>query len=96
MRRKFNMAFFKRLLLSDDGTVEAELAEPFDILLGEDPRQAVVCQGEQELRYAVEKEQRRRGSERIARNKKRPTGPEMHLPGAETHAFWGVEVLVRQ
>jgi hypothetical protein len=44
LRRQFNIAFFKRLPVSDDGTVEGELAEPFDTLLREDLRRAAVVQ----------------------------------------------------
>jgi hypothetical protein len=34
IRRLFNQAFFKRILVGSDTSVEAELAPPFDILLG--------------------------------------------------------------
>ena len=33
MRRQFNLAFFKRLLVGDDDTIAGELAEPFDAIL---------------------------------------------------------------
>jgi hypothetical protein len=36
LRRLINEAFFEKLLLDDDGTVRAELAEPFASLLGDE------------------------------------------------------------
>lgn len=35
LRRQLNQAFFEKLYVGDDGTLRAELAEPFAILLGE-------------------------------------------------------------
>lgn len=40
LRRQFNLAFFRRLLIDDDYNVSGELAEPFDTLLGPELRQA--------------------------------------------------------
>jgi site-specific DNA recombinase len=59
-RRQFNLAFFTRLLLDDEGEVVAELAEPFGTLLGEELRRAAVAQADVELREAVEEALRRR------------------------------------
>jgi site-specific DNA recombinase len=59
-RRQFNLAFFTRLLLDDEGEVTAELAEPFGTILGEDLRRAAVAQADTELREAVEEALRRR------------------------------------
>jgi site-specific DNA recombinase len=59
-RRQFNLAFFTRLLLDDEGEVTAELAEPFGTLLGEELRRAAVAQADTELREAVEEALRRR------------------------------------
>jgi hypothetical protein len=53
MRRQFNMAFFKQLLLSDEGEIMAELAEPFDLILGEELRRAAVSQAEHKLGTAI-------------------------------------------
>jgi site-specific DNA recombinase len=62
-RRQFNLAFFTRLLLDDEGEVKAELAEPFATLLGEELRRAAVAQADVELREAVEEALRRRSAE---------------------------------
>jgi hypothetical protein len=48
------MAFFKRLLLSDEGEVTGELASPFDVILGEELRRATISQAEHELGEAIE------------------------------------------
>jgi hypothetical protein len=58
LRRQFNMAFFKRLLLSDEGEVTAELASPFDMILGEELRRATISQAEHELGEAIKAVQR--------------------------------------
>jgi site-specific DNA recombinase len=42
VRRKFNRTFFRMVLVNDEGLVSGELAEPFDVLLGEELRRAVV------------------------------------------------------
>ncbi len=80
MRRQFNLAFFKRLLIGDDGTVTGELAEPFDVILGEELRRAAVAQESDELREAVEKAIAGRG---IAHNEQRLRKPERAVVGAE-------------
>jgi site-specific DNA recombinase len=54
LRRQFNQAFFKRLLIDDEYGVTSELAPPFDILLGEDIRQAAALRAEEALRSAVD------------------------------------------
>ncbi len=66
LRRRFNMAFFERIPFGDDGTVESELAEPFDTILGDELRRATIVQGEHELREAVEQEERRPEVDRAA------------------------------
>jgi site-specific DNA recombinase len=38
MRRQFNLAFFEKLLIDEDYTVRAELAPPFDVILGDELR----------------------------------------------------------
>jgi site-specific DNA recombinase len=82
LRRQFNLAFFKRLLIGDDYTVMAELAEPFDVLLGEDIRRAVVAQEGDEMRDAIEEAERRRMAQG-EHNEQRPREPESVLVGAE-------------
>jgi hypothetical protein len=73
LRRQFNMAFFRRICISDEGEVMVELAEPFDTLLGDDLRRAAVAQADRELRDAVEEALNRRAAARAAFcNAKRP------------------------
>jgi site-specific DNA recombinase len=81
LRRQFNLAFFRRLLIGDDYTVMAELAEPFDVLLGEDLRRVVVAQAGDELQDAIEEAERRRTVEG-EHNEQRPREPERVLVGA--------------
>jgi hypothetical protein len=54
LRRQFNLAFFKRLLIDDDYNVSGELAEPFDALLGDDLRRAAAARAGRELQEAVD------------------------------------------
>jgi hypothetical protein len=61
MRRQFNLAFFKRLFVGDDDTIAAELAEPFDAILGEELRRAVIAKAGEELTEAVDEALRQRG-----------------------------------
>jgi site-specific DNA recombinase len=86
LRRQFNLAFFKRLLLGDDGTVTGELAEPFDVILGEELRRAAVAQESEELRQAVEEALRGRADKAKAQSEQRPQGPERLPVGASTSA----------
>jgi site-specific DNA recombinase len=79
LRRQFNMAFFTRLLLSDEGEVTGELAPPFDMILGEELRRAVVSQAEHELGEAVSETLR----QREAHNDQRPQEPDLAPMGAE-------------
>jgi site-specific DNA recombinase len=81
IRRQFNLAFFKRLLIDEDCTVTGELAEPFDVLLGEELRQAAIAQASYELQDAVDEVQRRKATEGEG-NEKRPQEPERLLVGA--------------
>jgi site-specific DNA recombinase len=50
LRRQFNQAFFKRLIVDDTFTVTGELAEPFAILLSDDIREAAHEHAEQRNR----------------------------------------------
>jgi site-specific DNA recombinase len=54
VRRQFNQAFFKRLLIDDEYNVTGELASPFDILLSDELRQSAALRAEEEMRSAVE------------------------------------------
>ena len=83
LRRQFNMAFFTRLLLSDDGEVTSELAPPFDVLLSDELRRAVVSQGEHELHDDIEETLRQRN----AHNDQRPQEPDLAPAGAELQAL---------
>jgi site-specific DNA recombinase len=58
MRRQFNLAFFKRLIISDEGTVSGELAEPWDVILGEELRRAVAAREAESLEDAIERAKR--------------------------------------
>ena len=54
LRRQFNQACFKRILIDDEYTVTGELAEPFETLLSEELRQAAARKAEDDLSRAVE------------------------------------------
>ncbi|MSW92153.1 MAG: hypothetical protein F2812_11175 [Actinobacteria bacterium] len=54
LRRQFNQAFFKRLLIDDNYNITGELAEPFETLLSEDIRQAAALRAGAELIVAVD------------------------------------------
>src|SRR5208282_77961 len=54
LRRQFNLAFFNRLLLSDEGETQSELAAPFDTILGEELRRAAIAQHEHQQRDAID------------------------------------------
>jgi len=84
MRRQFNLAFFKRLLIGDDYTVTGEFAEPFDVLLGEELRRAVIAQESDKLREAIEEAERQRAAieSKGEHNEQRPREPERLLVGA--------------
>jgi site-specific DNA recombinase len=83
LRRQFNMAFFTRLLLSDEGQVTGELAPPFDVILSEELRRAVVSQTEHELRDAIDGTLR----QREAQNEQRPQEPDSAPAGAKPPAL---------
>src|SRR5580692_556471 len=92
MRRQFNLAFFKRLVISDEGAVSGELAEPWDVILGEELRRAVAVREAESLKDAIEQAEH---------NKKRhPREPELALVGATPAANdegdgWSPNILVR-
>jgi hypothetical protein len=92
MRRQFNLAFFKRLIISDEGTVSGELAEPWDVILGDELRKAVAVQEAESLEAAIEHAEHEK--------KRRPREPESILVGATTAATvwgdgWSPNILVR-
>jgi site-specific DNA recombinase len=83
LRRQFNLAFFKRLLIDDEYTVTGELAEPFDTLLGDELRRAVAVRGNEALQAAVKETIRQRETEgTVTPNKQHPREPERPLVGA--------------
>jgi site-specific DNA recombinase len=88
LRRQFNMAFFKRLLLSDEGEVTAELASPFDMILGEELRRATISQAEHELGETIETVQRQR-ADKLTQNDQRPQEPDLAPVGARPPALAG-------
>jgi site-specific DNA recombinase len=89
LRRQFNMAFFKRLLLSDEDEVTSELAAPFNVILGEELRRASVSQAEHELSEAINETLRQRAADDLAPNNQRPHEPDSTLVGAEPPALSG-------
>jgi site-specific DNA recombinase len=83
LRRQFNLAFFRRLLIDDEYTVTGELAEPFDTLLGNELRRAVVVRTNEKLQVAVDEIIRRRAAEGVViENEQHPREPERPLVGA--------------
>ena len=54
VRRQFNQAFFKRILIDDSYSAIAELAEPFDLLLSREVRDAATRRSEAHLAAAVD------------------------------------------
>lgn len=83
LRRQFNLAFFKRLLIDDEYTVRGELTEPFDTLLGDDLRRAATARASQELQDAVKEVLRQREAEGVViENEQRPREPGRPLVGA--------------
>ena len=93
LRRQFNLAFFKRLLIDDEYNVHGELAEPFDTLLGDDLRRAAAVRASEELQEVVEETLRRRAAEGVViENEQHPREPERPLVGAgsgTTFSFGG-------
>ena len=81
MRRQFNLAFFKRLVIDDDYGVVGELAEPFDLILGDDLRLAAAIKAEEDER-AVELAQGLPAIGVEAHNEQHPREPERVLVGA--------------
>jgi hypothetical protein len=93
MRRQFNLAFFKRLTISDEGTVSGELAEPWDVILGDELRRAVAVREAESLTDAIERAERER--------KRHPREPEPVLVGGTAAATdsgdgWSPNILVRR
>ncbi len=85
LRRQFNLAFFKRLLIDDDYAVIGELAEPFDALLGTELRRAVAIRTSETLQDAIAQRQRQSAAEGVViEDEQRPRKPERLLVGAAT------------
>ena len=54
VRRQFNLAFFDRLLISEDYGVHANLAKPFDVILGDElRRRAAIAKADEDRQRAV-------------------------------------------
>jgi hypothetical protein len=92
MRRQFNLAFFKRLVIHDEGVVSGELAEPSDVILGEELRRAATVREAEGLAEAIDQAERKK--------KQRPPGPGLALAGAVAAApawgdGWSPKILVR-
>ena len=84
LRRQFNQAFFKRLLVDDDYDVTSELTEPFDWLLGDELRRAAAAKDSQALQEAVQATLRRRSESGPDGPKSRPLVEE---PGFEYEQY---------
>ena len=83
MRRQFNLAFFKRLVVGDDDTITSELADPFGAILGDELRRAAIARAGEELTEAVDEALRRRGIDGHGEpDDKRPQEPESVPVGA--------------
>jgi DNA invertase Pin-like site-specific DNA recombinase len=82
VRRQFNQAFFKQILVDDEYTITGEYAEPFDVLLGDDLREAAAARANENLRGAVEEALRQREATDDSLNGQRPREP-LVLVGAE-------------
>jgi site-specific DNA recombinase len=81
MRRQFNLAFFKRLVMDDEYGVTAELAEPFDVILGDDLRLATAIKAEEDTR-AIELARGLPTALAKDYNEQHPREPERVLVGA--------------
>jgi hypothetical protein len=88
MRRQFNLAFFKRLLIHDEGTVSGELAEPWDVILDEELRRAAATREAEDLKDAMERAERE--------NARRPREPEPVLWAPRPSPPIGATVGVRR
>ena len=77
IRRLFNQAFFKRLLIDDEYNVTGELAEPFELLLSEEVRRAAARKAEDDVRAAVDGVLASREDDRNS-----PNGGDLSLAGA--------------
>jgi hypothetical protein len=83
LRRQFNLAFFRRLLIDDEYTVTGELAEPFDVLLGDELQRAIAVRANQELQDGINEVLRQREAEGVLiENEQHPREPERPLVGA--------------
>lgn len=100
LRRQFNLAFFKRLLIWDDGTIKGEFNEPFETLLGGELRHAVIAREAEALTGAVDEVLRHRDDH--GQDEERPQGPTPVPVGAGTTStpVWGggcrATMMVRQ
>jgi site-specific DNA recombinase len=72
MRRQFNQALFKRLLIDENYDVQGDLAEPFERLLGDPLRRAAIEQADDELRQAIERALAEREGRRPSEKAERP------------------------
>lgn len=83
LRRQFNLAFFRRLLIDDDYNVSSVLTEPFDKLLGSELRRAVAVRASERLQDAISRELHQRAAQGIViENEQHPQEPERLSVGA--------------
>ncbi|HYM54458.1 MAG TPA: recombinase zinc beta ribbon domain-containing protein [Solirubrobacteraceae bacterium] len=97
LRRQFNLAFFKRLLIDDECNVKGELAEPFDALLGDDLRRAAAVRP---MRSYSRRSRTPSGSDPLPASSSEATSAHGSQNGPswardQHHGFLGVVVLVR-
>jgi hypothetical protein len=88
MRCQFNLAFFKRLVIHDEGAVSGELGEPFDVILGEELRRAAAVREAESLAEAIDQAERDK--------KQRPPEPESVMAAPQPSLPLGATVGVRR
>jgi site-specific DNA recombinase len=94
LRRQFNLAFFRRLLIDDDYSVTGVLAEPFDTLLGPALQRAIAVRASEGLQDTITKELRQRDAAGVViENQQHPREPAEPLPvgaaSATTFSYGG-------
>jgi site-specific DNA recombinase len=98
IRRQFNQAFFKRILITDDLEVDAELAEPFNTLLSDELRKAAINQEAHETQQLIQEAHRRRNhndDDESAGDADLPVSSTPMLPGLFPGDGFSQKILVR-
>ncbi|TML00325.1 MAG: hypothetical protein E6G34_02240 [Actinobacteria bacterium] len=85
LRRATGRATSAGALIGDDYTVTGELAEPFDVILGEELRRAAIARESEVLKEVVDEALRERAIDSEGdTDEQRPRKPERALVGAGT------------